>query len=138
MPPPPTRPLAIRSISYGGEEHPVMRKRTIVAPVSRLGLKTDAEIHRFKLLAGVRWSPEPPKDSGISKDEQEYSEHGYIKISCEDFPEPAMNLKWASDTLDKLIQAAQVRVASLCACDATDHSCLTLEIWARLVSRHTS
>ena len=78
-------------------------------PVSRLGLKTDAAIHRIKLLAGPRWTPEPPKDSGIGPSEEENSEHGYIKISCEDFPEPAMNLKWASDTLDNLIATAKVR-----------------------------
>jgi small subunit ribosomal protein S35 len=98
----------IRSISYGGEAHPVMRKRIVVTPVSRLPLKNEAAIHKFKLLAGVRWTPDPPKDSGIGKTEEEYAEHGYIKISCEDFPEPAMNLKWASDTLDRLIEMANV------------------------------
>ena len=84
-----------------------MLKRTIVTPVAHLPLKNDAAIHKFKLLAGVRWSPEPPKDSGIDQDEPG-KEHGYIKISCEDFPRPAMNLKWASDALDRLIAEANV------------------------------
>ena len=84
-------------------------KRTIVIPVSRLPLQTEASIHKFKLLAGVRWSPEPPKDSGIGQSEVEaYGEHGYFKISCEDFPQPAMNLKRASDIIDRLIGEASV------------------------------
>ncbi|EKM61242.1 uncharacterized protein PHACADRAFT_247724 [Phanerochaete carnosa HHB-10118-sp] len=105
VPPPPSQPLVIRSISYGGEEHPATRKRVIVVPISRLPLKGEAAIHKFKLLAGPRWSPEAPKDSGVGHAEDS-AEHGYIKISCEDFPEPAMNLKWASDALDRLIAEA--------------------------------
>lgn len=109
MPPPPSQPLVVRSISYGGEEHPVTAKRTIVTPVSRLPLKNEAAIHKFKLLAGVRWSIEPPKDGGIGLSEMEASgEHGYFKISCEDFPQPAMNLKWASDVIDRLVAEAIV------------------------------
>lgn len=85
-----------------------MRKRTIVTPVSRLPLKNEAAIHTFKLLAGPRWSPEPPKDSGVGHTEEDFAEHGYVKISCEGFPEPAMNLKWASDALDRLIEESNV------------------------------
>ncbi|KAI0375282.1 hypothetical protein BV20DRAFT_260388 [Pilatotrama ljubarskyi] len=98
-------PLVVRSISYGGEAHPAAAKRTIVVPVARLPLKNEAAIHKFKVLAGVRWTPDPPTDSGISAGESG-GEHGYFKISCEDFPKPAMNLKWASDTLDRLLAAA--------------------------------
>lgn len=43
-------------------------------------------------------------------------EHGYIKISCEDFPHPAQNLKWASDVIDRLVTEANVRVLSLKQC----------------------
>ncbi|EPQ60567.1 hypothetical protein GLOTRDRAFT_52863 [Gloeophyllum trabeum ATCC 11539] len=105
--PPPLEatPLVVRSISYGGEEHPASVKRSIVVPVSKLPLKNDIAIHKMKLLAGVRWSPEPPRDAGISPSENA-GDHGYIKISCEDFPKPAMNLKWVSDTLDRLIDEA--------------------------------
>ncbi|KAI0687781.1 mitochondrial ribosomal subunit protein-domain-containing protein [Cytidiella melzeri] len=102
VPPPPSHPLVIRSVSYGGEAHPVERKRTVVVPVARLPLKDGAARHKFKLLAGVRWTPEPPKDSGISVGEKN-GQHGFVKISCEDFPLPAQNLKWVSDTLDRLI-----------------------------------
>ncbi|PCH33870.1 hypothetical protein WOLCODRAFT_60875 [Wolfiporia cocos MD-104 SS10] len=103
--PSPSTPLVVRSISYGGEEHPAMVKRVIVAPVSRLPLKSSAAIHKFKLLAGPRWTPQPPPNAGIDHNEAG-GEHGYIKISCEDFPKPAMNLKWASDALDRLIAEA--------------------------------
>ncbi|KAI0652128.1 mitochondrial ribosomal subunit protein-domain-containing protein [Trametes meyenii] len=105
VPPSASLPLAVRSISYGGEAHPAAAKRTIVAAVAQLPLKNEAAIHKFKVLAGVRWTPEPPTDSGIASGESG-GEHGYFKISCEDFPKAAMNLKWASDTLDRLLAAA--------------------------------
>ncbi|KAH9898123.1 mitochondrial ribosomal subunit protein-domain-containing protein [Cubamyces lactineus] len=105
VPPDASQPLVVRSISYGGEPHPAAAKRTIVVPVAHLPLKGEAAIHKFKVLAGVRWTPDPPTDSGISAEESG-GEHGYFKISCEDFPKAAMNLKWASDTLDRLLAAA--------------------------------
>lgn len=83
-------------------------KRTIVVPVARLPLKDEPAKHKFKLLAGTRWTPDPPPNSGIGKDESG-GEHGYFKIACEDFPKPAMNLKWASDALDGLLAEANVR-----------------------------
>ncbi|KAL1951558.1 hypothetical protein VTO73DRAFT_707 [Trametes versicolor] len=105
VPPNASQPLVVRSISYGGEPHPAAAKRTIVVPVAGLPLKNEAAIHKFKVLAGVRWSPDAPTNSGIDSEESG-GEHGYFKISCEDFPKPAMNLKWASDTLDRLLAAA--------------------------------
>jgi small subunit ribosomal protein S35 len=83
-------------------------KRVVVAPVAHLPLQNDVARHNFKLIAGVRWTQEPPPDSGVGVGEQG-GEHGYIKISCEDFPRSAMNLKWASDVLDRLIKEANVR-----------------------------
>ena len=94
-------------MSYGGEEHPAAKKRTIVTPVALLPLKDDLARHRFKVLAGPRWSVEPPKDSGLGRDE-DVGKHGYFKISCEDFPEASQNLKWASDRLDRLLVEANV------------------------------
>lgn len=98
-------PLVIRSIDYAGEKHPVTVKRSVVVPVGQLPLKDDVAIHKAKLLAGVRWSEEPPKDSGVLGSSEE-GEHGYIKISCEDFPRPLMNLKWISDAVDRLVAEA--------------------------------
>ena len=37
---------------------------------------------------------------------------GRIKISCERYPEERMNLKWCSDTIDKLIEEANVSIIS--------------------------
>lgn len=105
VPPTSLQPLVIRSVSYGGEEHPVTSKRAVVVPVARLPLKDEAAIHKFKLLSGVRWSTEPPRGSGLTVEEGG-GEHGYVKVSCEDFPKPAMNFKWASDTLDRLLYEA--------------------------------
>jgi small subunit ribosomal protein S35 len=107
VPPTPDTPVIVRSISYGGEEHPATVKRVIVAPVAHLPLKDDTARHSLKLIAGSRWTPVPPRDSGVGRDEPG-EQHGYIKISCEDFPRPAMNLKWASDALDRLVEEANV------------------------------
>ena len=108
VPPSKSLSLVVRSISYGGEEHPADQKRTIVVPVARLPLKDATAIQRFKVLAGPRWSHDAPSDSGIDPNEGDH-EHGYFKIACEDFRKAAMNLKWASDTLDRLIASANVR-----------------------------
>ncbi|PFH50789.1 hypothetical protein AMATHDRAFT_60439 [Amanita thiersii Skay4041] len=103
-PPTSDTPIVVRSITYAGEEHPAAAKRVIVVPVDQLPLKDNDAIHKLKLLAGPRWTPNPPADAGVS--DIELWGNGYIKISCEDFPKPAQNLKWASDTLDRLIMEA--------------------------------
>lgn len=100
-------PVIVRSLEYGGEEHPATAKRVIVVAVDKLPLKGEDAIHKIKLLAGPRWTLRPPADAGVSP--LESWGNGFIKISCEDFPKPAMNLKWASDTLDRLISEANVR-----------------------------
>lgn len=109
VPPTGGTPLVIRSVDYAGEEHPLTAKRTVVVPVTQLPLRGDLAVHKIKLLAGARWTPDPPKNAGVPLD-AEQGRHGYIKIACEDFPRPAMNLKWISDTMDELISAANVRL----------------------------
>lgn len=110
IPPEPTKPLVIRSISYAGENHPADRKRVIVAPVSQLPLSSPTAIHKLKLLAGPRWFPDPPSDSGIGpKQHDEVGKHGYIKLSCEEFPQPSMNIKWGCDIINRLLKEANVR-----------------------------
>lgn len=98
--------MIVRSIDYAGEPRPVTVKRVIVVNVDDLPLRDEVAIHRIKVLAGPRWTPSPPADSGVS--ELTVWNHGFVKISCEDFPKPAMNLKWATDTLDRLIAEANV------------------------------
>lgn len=92
---------------YQGEYHPAMEKRVIVVPVDKLPLENEQAVHKLKLIAGSRWTPEPTKDAGVGGLEE--WGNGFIKISCEDFPNAAQNLKWASDTLDKLVVEANVR-----------------------------
>lgn len=104
-------PLIVRSLNYQGEPHPVTIKRVIVAALDELPLKGESALHKFKLLAGPRWTPVPPADAGVS-DLADWG-NGFIKISCENFPKPSMNLKWASDTLNKLISEANVRISVL-------------------------
>jgi len=98
-------------MTFGGVKKLVSRKAALVVPVAQLPLKNPAAHHKFKLLAGVRWSSEPPKDAGLAKHEveklsQDGKGHGYFKISHEAMPELAMNLKWCSDTIDRLVAEA--------------------------------
>ena len=93
---------------YQGESHPAAFKRIIVVPVDQLPLSGEQAIHKIKLLAGPRWTPNPPIDAGVGRDEE--WKNGFIKISCEAFPKASMNLKWASDTLDKLVDEANVSI----------------------------
>ncbi|KAG6885853.1 hypothetical protein C0993_008816 [Termitomyces sp. T159_Od127] len=104
IPPTSETPLIVRSIDYAGEEHPATTKRVMVVAVDELPLRDASAIHKLKLLAGPRWTPNPPTDAGVQKDAP--WGNGYVKISCEDFPTPAMNLKWASDALDRLVLEA--------------------------------
>ncbi|KIM25320.1 hypothetical protein M408DRAFT_331253 [Serendipita vermifera MAFF 305830] len=143
-PPSPTHtPVLVRATTYAGEAgHPLTPKRTIVVPVALLPLKKSssdveaAALHNVKVLAGSRWTTEPPKDAGLpswrhtpvyaadesaqttkakkgsASEEPEIGRHGYIKISCELFPETQMNLKWCMDTLRRLVSEANERAGS--------------------------
>lgn len=97
----------MRHIHYQGEAHPALAKRAIVVSVDSLPLKTPEAIHKFKLVAGARWTPNPPKDGGLC--EHEPWGNGFFKISCDTFQNSEMNLKWASDALDRLVAEANVR-----------------------------
>jgi len=106
-------------MTYGGIKHPVQRKAALVVPVARLPLANETAIHKFQLLSGVRWSLEPPRDSGVGKEEMlSEGSLGYFKISHEAFPELSMNLKWCSDALDRLLVEANVRPRF---CEECDH-----------------
>ncbi|KAG1749903.1 mitochondrial ribosomal subunit protein-domain-containing protein [Suillus paluster] len=97
VPPTSDTPLVIRSVNFAGEQHPLTAKRSVVVPVAHLPLRNEVAFQRAKLLAGVRFR--------YSADENA-AKHGFIKISCEDFPRANMNLKWISDTIDKLVLEA--------------------------------
>ncbi|GAA6051174.1 hypothetical protein JCM3770_002574 [Rhodotorula araucariae] len=100
-PPSPSAVVRVRHQHYQGEPHPASRKVTITAPVAALPLATPAARHKFKLLAGARWTP--PLVAGNAADA---ADHGEVKLSCEMFPSERMNEKWCSDTLDKLLAEA--------------------------------
>jgi len=104
VPPTDVQPVIVRSMHYQGEPHPASVKRAIVVPVDKLPLKNEAAVHKFIVLAGPRWSPVPPTDAGVSG--LDSWEQGYVKIVCENFPKASQNLKWVSDTLDRLIMEA--------------------------------
>lgn len=108
IPPTSLTPVILRSMHYQGESHPAVIKRVIVVPVDQLPLSGEQAIHKIKLLAGSRWTPNPPKDSGVGLNEE--WKNGFIKISCESFPRASMNWSWASDTLDKLVDVANVSI----------------------------
>lgn len=123
VPPTDKTPLVLRSFSYGGEPHPAEHKASLTVPVSRLPLHTPAAVHKFKLLAGVRWTPTPPKDAGLGPSEftvdgedasgpgAQVAKEGYFKIASEDFPEVRMNVKWCSDVLDRMLAEANDEAA---------------------------
>lgn len=49
---------------------------------------------------------------GGENTKEKLGEHGFIKISCEQFPEGQMNLKWCMDTLRRLVKESNVRLFS--------------------------
>lgn len=80
-----------------------------MVPVAKLPLSSPAAVHKFKLVAGPRWSIECPKDAGLSTEEFEaLGKEGFVKISMEDLPEQPMNMKWCSDVLDRMIAESNV------------------------------
>ncbi|KPV75950.1 uncharacterized protein RHOBADRAFT_35717 [Rhodotorula graminis WP1] len=95
--------VRVRHQHYQGEPHPASRKVTISAPVASLPLDSPAARHKFKLLAGPRWTPALP---GAAARQQQAQDEGEVKLACEMFPSERMNEKWCSDTLDKLVNEA--------------------------------
>ncbi|KAM0754025.1 hypothetical protein T439DRAFT_298514 [Meredithblackwellia eburnea MCA 4105] len=89
--PSPSQVIKVRHQHYQGEQHPADRKVTVQFKVQDLPLSSDSVRHKFKLLAGPRWN--------AITDE--------VKISCELYPTDLMNEKWCSDTIDRLIEAAE-------------------------------
>lgn len=118
MPPAKENILRFRSHDYQGAAHPSTRKSVVTVQVRDLfqsgRLKaSQAARRKLLLLAGVRWDSmgeEVRYQDDLRLLEKEAIEKGVgrIKISCERYPEERMNLKWCSDTIDKLIEEANV------------------------------
>lgn len=80
-------------------------------------LKTPEAIQRLKLLAGPRWTPGYPGRGEFGDDalgnspinaSVPPSEHGFVKIAEERYPEARMNRKAVNDILERLVAAANV------------------------------
>ncbi|KAI9225939.1 MAG: mitochondrial ribosomal subunit protein-domain-containing protein [Piptocephalis tieghemiana] len=82
--------LRLRTIDYPAEDHPLQHKVVLQVSPSKLGL-TPTQLHKFLLLAGPRYDP--------AREE--------LKISSERYQNRTLNLKWASDALDRLIAEAK-------------------------------
>lgn len=110
--------LRFRSHHYQGESHPSSRKSVVTVQISdlfksgRLDSSSPFAKKKLLLLAGVRWDAlgEEFNYPDVESLERAALEKGIgrIKMSCERFPEERMNLKWCSDTIDKLIEEANV------------------------------
>ncbi|ORX40938.1 mitochondrial ribosomal subunit protein-domain-containing protein [Kockovaella imperatae] len=112
---PPTNSVRLtRFIVPGAPNHPSSLRQQIVVPVSSLPLNTSEARHRIKLLAGSRWNPgrtdvDPCSihaNEGFNAGPQNIGKEGWLIISCDKFPEPRMNRKFVSDTLERLVEAA--------------------------------
>lgn len=86
--------VRVRTQHYQGEAHPADRKAVITLRASSISLRgADKAAHKLRLLAGAHWDSD--------KDE--------LKIACERFGTKAQNERWCSETLDRLVAAAEVR-----------------------------
>jgi small subunit ribosomal protein S35 len=104
------------------ENDPVSLKSVLLVPVSSLPLKTPDAIHRFKVLAGARYTLGRPgrqemvnsdANDGFNAGNQDIGREGWIKMSEARFETKRMNRKGLSDTLERLVEAANVGT-SLC------------------------
>ncbi|GMG39455.1 unnamed protein product [Ambrosiozyma monospora] len=84
------KPVTYRYTVYLGESHPAEKKVVLQLRVANLKL-SEAEEHKFKLLAGSRYN--------YLNDE--------FKMSSDKFLEPAQNTTYLSDVLDDLIKEAK-------------------------------
>lgn len=85
--------LRYRYTTYLGEFHPAQRKVVVSFSPSDLGLSGQQQM-KLRKLAGPRYNPE--------KDE--------VKMSCESFDHQAQNKRSLSDQVEKLVEAAKVRL----------------------------
>jgi small subunit ribosomal protein S35 len=75
---------------------------------------------RHKPIYGV--SEDLTTDKAVPQKLGEMGKDGYIKISCELFPETQMNLRWCMDALRKLVKEANVRLFPSCPSTIIQHS----------------
>jgi small subunit ribosomal protein S35 len=99
--------LRFRFVHFQGEAHPHSAKVVLTVDVAQLfgsGLLKSAEAKKnFLLLAGTRFNP---RDVEAAASGNMDAVTGEVKISCDQMPNDRQNMKWCSDTFDKLIHEA--------------------------------
>lgn len=98
--------VKVRTLDYLNQEpHPASVKSVVTVKVSDLPLADASSKHKLKLLAGPRWSgPESRIVDGKLVEDVD----GEIKISSEQFPYRAQNMRWCSDKLQLLLKESNV------------------------------
>ncbi|PLW38611.1 hypothetical protein PCASD_08235 [Puccinia coronata f. sp. avenae] len=113
VPPPPEAHVIVRTQDDMGFHRGQLdtqrpnKKASIQVNLSKIPELTRSKeaMHKFKLLSGKRWFESEPKSQFDLNDHYDDPE-GMVKISCDDYPTAALNQKWCSDTLDRLIKEA--------------------------------
>ena len=115
---PPKKPLRLsRLIDLAFPNDPKTQKRRLSVPVSTLPLQSPDAVHRLKLLAGSRWTPGRLETNQLEFDEgnqgynggaKDIGKDGWLSLTCHKFEEARMNRKFLSDTLERLVEAANV------------------------------
>jgi small subunit ribosomal protein S35 len=125
---PPTSPIRITTThDLARPDDSISNRQVALIPVAGLPLETPEAIHRFKLLAGRRWTPGRPgvdeigvrnENYGFNGGDKEIGREGWLKIAEERFGNGRMNRKGLSDILERLVEAANVSevIARGCGC----------------------
>lgn len=122
-PPPASHIATYKFTHFQGEPHPASAKVVLTLDIGQLWasktLSSPIALHKFLLIAGARWQPPSPawveqwnaaRAEPAKLEALVQSGHlGTLKMASDTYPHESQNMKWCSDTLDAMIQAAQVR-----------------------------
>ncbi|KAG0152133.1 hypothetical protein CROQUDRAFT_719395 [Cronartium quercuum f. sp. fusiforme G11] len=83
------------------------RKVTVRLNLSRFPelIASPEAMHKIKLIAGARWTA-PTIRSAFDTNEHYDDPHGSVTIACDKYPSRAMNERWCSETVNRLLVAA--------------------------------
>ncbi|TIA69204.1 hypothetical protein E3P91_03720 [Wallemia ichthyophaga] len=102
VPPADDQVVKVRTLEYLNQKpHPASVKSVISVKIKDLPLTDGSCKHKAKLLAGPRWSG---PQSSILNGKLIEDIDGEVKISSENFPHRAQNVRWCSDKLQLLIK----------------------------------
>ncbi|TIA87375.1 hypothetical protein E3P99_03210 [Wallemia hederae] len=101
-PPAKDQVVKVRTLEYLNQKpHPASVKSVVTVKIKDLPLSDASSKHKAKLLAGPRWSGPL---SGYVDGKLVEDIDGELKISSEQFPHRAQNVRWCSDKLQLLIK----------------------------------